>query len=82
MTHVRVRRSWPLFYSLPAESSGNARSRRFPVTAQLTLQLVPGIGARFRSLKECVACGIYQRGVTAIAGKLDRSPSYLTKGKR
>jgi hypothetical protein len=49
------------------------------MSAQLTLQLVPGIGARFRSLKECVAAGIYQRGVVAIAGKLDRSPSHLSE---
>lgn len=49
------------------------------MTQQLTLSLEPGIHARYRSLKECVACGVYQRGVVAIAGKLDRSPSHLSE---
>jgi hypothetical protein len=46
---------------------------------QLTLSLEPGIAARFRSLKEVVATGAYQRGVVAVAAKIDRQPSHLSE---
>jgi hypothetical protein len=46
---------------------------------QLTLNLEPGVTVRNRSLKECVAAGIYSRGVVAVAGKLDISPSHLSE---
>ena len=46
---------------------------------QLTLNLEPGLTVRNRTLKECVAAGIYSRGVVAIAGKLDCSPSHLSE---
>lgn len=45
----------------------------------MTLQLEPGIASRFRSLKECVAAGVYQRGVVAVAGRVDASPSHLSE---
>jgi hypothetical protein len=47
--------------------------------AQLTLNLEPGIDTRNRSLKECVAAGIYSRGVVAVAGKIDAQPSHLSE---
>jgi hypothetical protein len=31
------------------------------------------------TLKACVAAGIYQRGIVAVAGKIDRSPSHLSE---
>jgi hypothetical protein len=46
---------------------------------QLTLNLEPGITVRNRSLKECVAAGVYTRGVVAVAGKIDCSPSHLSE---
>jgi hypothetical protein len=46
---------------------------------QLTLNLEPGITVRNRSLKECVAAGVYSRGVVAVAGKIDCSPSHLSE---
>jgi hypothetical protein len=46
---------------------------------QLTLQLEPGVGAKYRTLKECVASGVYQRGVVAVAGKIDKQPSHLSE---
>lgn len=49
------------------------------MTAQLTLNLEPGIGSRYRSLKECVASGVYQRGLVATAGRIDLSPSHLSE---
>lgn len=49
------------------------------MSQQLTLTLETGIGTRYRSLKECVASGVFQRGVVAVAGKIDRSPSHLSE---
>lgn len=48
------------------------------MTAQLTLTLEPGASVH-PSLKACVAAGIYQRGIVAIAGKIDASPSHLSE---
>lgn len=49
------------------------------MTSQLTLTLEAGVATRYRSLKECVASGVFQRGVVAVAGKIDRSPSHLSE---
>lgn len=49
------------------------------MTQQLTLTLEPGAALRFRTLKECVASGVYQRGITAVAGKIDAAPSHLSE---
>lgn len=49
------------------------------MSQQLTLSLEPGLSARFGSLKECMAAGVYQRGVVAVAGKIDRQPSHLSE---
>lgn len=48
-------------------------------TQQLTLNLEPGLAVRHRTLKECLAVGIYSRGLQAVAGKLDVSPSHLSE---
>lgn len=48
------------------------------MTAQLTLALEPGVSAH-PTLKACVAAGIYGRGIVAIAGKIDLSPSHLSE---
>jgi hypothetical protein len=48
------------------------------MTAQLTLALDPGVSVH-PTLKACVAAGIYQRGIVAVAGKIDRSPSHLSE---
>lgn len=47
--------------------------------AQLTLNLEPGIDTRNRSLKDCVAAGVYSRGLVAVAGKLDCGASHLSE---
>lgn len=49
------------------------------MTQQLTLSLEPGIATRYRSLRECMATGVYQRGVVAVAGKIDKQPSHLSE---
>lgn len=48
------------------------------MTTQLTLALDPG-AAVHPTLKACIAAGVYQRGVVAVAGKLDLSPSHLSE---
>lgn len=45
---------------------------------QLTLELEPGLAERYRSLRECVATGIYQRGLKRVAIDLDTAPSNLS----
>lgn len=47
------------------------------MTEQLTLQLEPALAVRHPSLKACIASGVYQRGVTTVAGKIDRAPSHV-----
>ena len=59
-------------------NSGNQGEESFP-QAQLALELDSTLVSQHRSLKECVAARVYQQrgGVTAVAGKLDVSPSHL-----
>jgi hypothetical protein len=45
---------------------------------QMTLALDPGVSIH-PSLKACVAAGIYSRGIVAVAGKIDASPSHLSE---
>lgn len=45
---------------------------------QLTLALDPGVSVH-PSLKACIASGVYSRGIVAIAGKIDASPSHLSE---
>ena len=45
---------------------------------QLTLSLEPGVTVH-PSLKACIAAGVYARGIVAIAGKIDASPSHLSE---
>jgi hypothetical protein len=46
---------------------------------QLTLTLEQGISVRHRSLRECMAAGVYQRGLTRVAGQIDMAPSKLSE---
>lgn len=45
---------------------------------QLTLDFIPGLLDRYRSLRECIASGIYQRGLGRIAIDLDVAPGNLS----
>lgn len=49
------------------------------MSQQLTLSLEQDLPARFGSLKECIAAGVYHRGVVAVAGKIDKQPSHLSE---
>jgi hypothetical protein len=46
---------------------------------QMTLMFEPNLATRHRSLKDCIATGVYQRGISAVAGKIDSSPSHLSE---
>lgn len=45
---------------------------------QLTLDFEPGLADRYSSLRECVATGVYQRGLKRVAIDLDQAPSNLS----
>lgn len=46
--------------------------------SQLVLDFEPGLTERYRSLVECVATGVYQRGLKRVAIDLDQAPSNLS----
>ena len=56
--------------------------KRLPAGAaseqQLTLSFEPGVSDRFGSLRECVATGVYQRGLKRVSIDLDQAPSNLS----
>lgn len=54
------------------------KGKRSGDAAQLTLAFEPGLTQRFSSLRECVATGIYQRGLTNVAPSLDKAPGNLS----
>lgn len=45
---------------------------------QLTLSFESGVSDRFHTLRECVATGVYQRGLKRVAIDLDQAPSNLS----
>ena len=45
---------------------------------QMTLDFEPGLVERYGSLRECVATGIYQKGLKRVAIDLDLAPSNLS----
>lgn len=48
-------------------------------SAQLSLTFEQGIGQRHMSLRDCVATGVYQRGLGRVAGQIDMAPSKLSE---
>jgi len=49
-----------------------------PSENQLTLSFEQGISERHRSLRECIATGVYQRGLGNIAIDLNKAPGNLS----
>lgn len=45
---------------------------------QMNLSFEPGLAQRYRSLVECVAAGVYQRGLGRVAAQVDVAPSHLS----
>lgn len=54
------------------------RARRATDTTQMTLSFEPGLKDRHPSLRECIATGIYQRGLTKVAPSVDYAPGNLS----
>lgn len=46
--------------------------------SQLTLNFEPGLVDRYGSLRECIATGVYQKGLKRVAIDLDQAPSNLS----
>jgi hypothetical protein len=46
--------------------------------SQLVLDFEPGLTDRYSSVRDCVATGVYQRGLKRIAIELDTAPSNLS----
>lgn len=44
----------------------------------MTLSFEPGLKDRFPSLRECIATGIYQRGLSNVAPSLNKAPGNLS----
>lgn len=49
-----------------------------PTPGQLVLDFDPGMAERYSSLRDCVATGVYQRGLGRVAIDLDTAPSNLS----
>lgn len=62
-----------------AAGHGEARGgiRRAGSPSQLTLMFEPGVSAQHRSLRACMAAGVYAAGLDRIAARVDESPSKL-----
>lgn len=45
---------------------------------QMTLDFEPGLADRFHSLRECIATGVYRRGLGSVAIDLDQAPGNLS----
>jgi hypothetical protein len=45
---------------------------------QMQLDFEPGLVERYGSLKDCIATGVYQRGLKRVAIDLDQAPSNLS----
>lgn len=56
----------------------NRRARRATDTAQMTLSFEPGLTQSYGSLRECIAAGIYKRGLSNVAPSLDKAPGNLS----
>lgn len=52
---------------------------RHPDSTQLSLTFEQGISQRHMSLRDCMATGVYQRGLNRVAGQIDMAPSKLSE---
>ncbi len=50
-----------------------------PHASQLTLSFERGLAARHISLRDCMAAGVYARGLQRVAGQIDMAPSKLSE---
>lgn len=59
-------------------SSRPIKARRATDSRQVSLNFEPGLADRFPSLRECVATGVYQRGLGKVAISLNKAPGNLS----
>lgn len=52
---------------------------RHPDSTQLSLTFEQGLAQRHMSLRDCMATGVYQRGLNRVAGQIDMAPSKLSE---
>lgn len=48
-------------------------------SAQMSLSFEPGLASKHLTLRDCVAAGVYQRGLGKVAGLIDEAPSKLSE---
>ena len=58
--------------------SPKIKARRATDSRQVSLNFEPGLAERFGSLRECVATGVYQRGLSNVAPSLNQAPGNLS----
>ena len=56
----------------------NIKAAQLPGSKQLTLDFTPGLLDRHRSLRDCIATGVYQRGLSSVAIDLNEAPGNLS----
>lgn len=56
----------------------SVRISQHQTDSQLVLDFEPGLTERYGSARECVAQGVYQRGLKRIAADLDQAPGNLS----
>lgn len=56
----------------------NIKAAHLPGSKQLTLDFTPGLLDRHRSLRDCIATGVYQRGLSSVAIDLNEAPGNLS----
>lgn len=54
-------------------------NRHTDSASQLSLSFEPGLSQRHQSLRECMATGVYSRGLGRVAGQIDMAPSKLSE---
>jgi hypothetical protein len=54
------------------------KSSVIKAASQFTLDFEPGLVERYGSLRECIAAGVYQRGLGSVAIDLDEAPGNLS----
>jgi hypothetical protein len=63
---------------IPDKTKYQELSQMSAENLQLTLNLEPQLTERFRNVRDVVTAGVYQRGLTRVAGALDVAPGNLS----
>jgi hypothetical protein len=58
--------------------SPKIKARRATDSAQVALNFEPGLAQRYPSLRECIATGVYQRGLSNVVPSINKAPGNLS----